>query len=84
MTQTAVEWLAERYNTVTWLRNRDEVSEGMADEMRKDYLEQAKQMEKEQHEDTWLDSRIEINDEDYIAKEKSFEQYYNETYGGKP
>jgi len=41
-------------------------------------------MEKEQHADTWLDSRIESNDEDYIGKEKSFEQYYEQTYGGKP
>jgi hypothetical protein len=47
----------------------------------KKWLEQAKQMEKAQHADTWLDSRIESNDKDYIGKEKSFEQYYNETYG---
>ena len=46
--QTAVEWLAEKYNYVTWMRNRDEISAGMADEWRKHYLDQAKAMEREQ------------------------------------
>jgi hypothetical protein len=84
MTQTAVEWLAERYNTVTWLRNRDEVSEGMADEMRKDYLEQAKQMEKEQIMKTARQCHFEgvrqsaKNSEEYL---QYGEEYYNETYG---
>lgn len=46
MKQTAVEWLAEKYNYVTWMRNRDEISAGLADEWRKHYLDQAKEMEK--------------------------------------
>ena len=71
MTQTAVQWLVERYFA------SDEPFQFK-------HLEQALQMEKEQHEDTWLDSRIESNDEDNIGKEKSFEQYYEQTYGGKP
>jgi hypothetical protein len=42
---------------------------------------QAKQMEEEQHHNTWLDSRIENSDGyGYLGKEKTFEQYYNETY----
>ena len=45
---SAVEWLAEKYNYVTWMRNRDEISAGLADEWRKHYLEQAKEMEKKQ------------------------------------
>lgn len=53
--QTAVEWLAEKYNYVTWLRNRDEISAGMADEWRKHYLEIAKQMEKHQIMQAWID-----------------------------
>ena len=48
MKQTAVEWLAEKLEYVNWMRNRDEISSGMADEWRKHYLEQAKAMEKEQ------------------------------------
>jgi hypothetical protein len=48
MKQTAVEWLAEKYNYITWMRNRDEISAGTADEWRAKYLEQAKEMEKQQ------------------------------------
>ena len=33
--KTVVEWLAEKYNYVTWMRNRDEISAGIADEWRK-------------------------------------------------
>ena len=43
--QSPVEWLAERYNYVTWMRNRDEISGATADEWRKKYLEEAKEME---------------------------------------
>jgi hypothetical protein len=44
-------------------------------------FEQAKEMEKEQHSDTWIDSRVFDKGDDYIGKTKSFDQYYNETYG---
>jgi hypothetical protein len=60
--QTAVEWLAEKYNYVTWMRNHDEISAGLADEWRKHYLYQAKQMEREQHGNTW-DAAIKAHDE---------------------
>ncbi len=79
--QTATDWLAEKYNYITWMRNRDEMSAETADKLRAQYLEQAKQMEKEQHDNTWVDSRIEYNGDDYIGQGKTFEQYYNETYG---
>lgn len=45
---TAVEWLAERYNYITWMRNRDEISAGTADEWRAKFLQEAKEMEEEQ------------------------------------
>lgn len=48
MNKTAVEWLAEKYEYVNWMRNRDEISPGLADEWRKHYLEQAKLIEKDQ------------------------------------
>jgi len=48
MKQTAVEFLSEKYMYVTWLRNRDEISASWADNLRAEYLEQAKEMEKEQ------------------------------------
>jgi hypothetical protein len=38
-------------------------------------------MEKEQHKNTWEDSRIESKGDDFIGKEKTFKEYYNETYG---
>jgi hypothetical protein len=76
--QTAVEWLAEKYNYVTWMRNRDEISAGMADEWRKHYLEQAKEMEKQQiimaYHHGYSDA-IQLEPKQY-----SPEQYYNEIY----
>ena len=44
--------------------------------LKETYL-QAKEMEKEQHKNTWYDSRL----HNYIGKQKSFEDFYNETYG---
>ena len=65
--QTAVEWLIEniqKVNKMDW----DIV-----------YI-QAKAMEKEQHSNTWDDSRLFDKGCDYIGEQKPFEQYYNETY----
>ena len=81
MKHTAVEFLAERYNYITWLRNRDEISAGTADEWRKKFLEEAKEMEKEQHANTWDDSRVEDKGDNYVGKQKSFNDYYEQTYG---
>ena len=50
--KTAVEWLAEKYDYAYWMVKRDEISPGLAEEWKKHYLEQAKEMEKEQHEKT--------------------------------
>jgi hypothetical protein len=73
--QTAVEWLAERYNYITWMRNRDEISPGTADEWRQKFLQEAKAMEKEQI--------IKAFESQKNCVEKYYEyaeQYYNETY----
>jgi len=43
---------------------------------------QAKEMQKKQHANTWDDSRVEDKGDNYIGKQKSFNDYYNETYGG--
>jgi hypothetical protein len=43
----------------------------------KEILEQAKEIEKEKLEDSWVDGTI------HWGTNKTFEQYYNETYGGK-
>jgi hypothetical protein len=75
--QTAVEWLAEKYNYITWMRNRDEISAGTADEWRAKYLEQAKEMEEQQKKDAWEDGMR--SDNGFFG---TFEQYYNKTDGG--
>jgi len=78
--ETAVDWIAEKYNYVTWMRNRDEISAGMADEWRKHYLEQAKEMEKKQiinaHEEGFYSPPFRM------SRDIEAENYYNETYGG--
>ncbi len=78
--KTAVEWLAEKYNYVTWMRNRDEISAGLADEWRKHYLEQAKEMEKQQVINAHLTGLIHPLE---MEASKQSEQYYNDNFGGQ-
>jgi hypothetical protein len=53
MNQTAVEWLAEKYDYAYWMVKRDEISPALVEEWKKHYLEQAKEMEaKQRQEDT--------------------------------
>jgi hypothetical protein len=44
---TPVEFLAERYNYITWMRNRDEISAGTADEWREQFLKEAIEKQKD-------------------------------------
>ena len=79
MKQTAIEFLSEKYMYVTWLRNRDEISASWADKLRAEYLEQAKEMYKEQ----MIEFANSFYDEcgmQYGGLEKSAEEYYNETF----
>jgi hypothetical protein len=76
--QTAVEWLYERLERMiprTTLYNID----------KKIYFEKAKQMEKKQMDNVSVDWWNEGASYMYDGKRKydSFEQYYNETYGGE-
>jgi hypothetical protein len=71
MKQTAVEWLFDQFFKVKW-----DSMQGN----RPTIFEQAKEMEKEQMNDTWEDSRLFDKGDDYIGQQKSFEQYYNETF----
>jgi hypothetical protein len=43
-------------------------------------FEQAKEMEKEQHKQTWLDSTAQFDNAAEMTYKKDFEQYYNETF----
>jgi len=46
--QSSIEWLVEKYNYITWLRNRDKISSLKADKWRIRYFEQAKEMHKQE------------------------------------
>ena len=68
---TAVESLQQRQIEVNWLRWSDEISLKYADELREDYFNQAKEMEKEQIIDAYETSHISM---------MTSKQYYDETY----
>ena len=55
---TAVEFLAERYNYITWMLNRDEISAETADEWRVKYLKEAKEMEEQQLNKAWQEGAV--------------------------
>lgn len=73
MKQTAVEWLAEKLEYVNWMRNRDEIFPELADKWRKHYLEQAKEMEKEQIMQAFANGK-KNGDKNWAHR------YYNETF----
>jgi hypothetical protein len=74
MKQTAVEFLSEKYMYVTWLRNRDEISASWADKLRAQYLQEAKEMEREQIIDSYW------NGYSNWDNQKKAEEYFKETY----
>ena len=74
--QTAVNWLVDQIKS-------DQNQKALSASEWMEVIEQAKQMEKQQHDNTWVDSRIEDLSNGNIRKEKTFEQYYNETYNKK-
>jgi hypothetical protein len=78
--QTAVEWLAEKYNYITWLRNRDEISSSKADEWRTKYLEQAKETHKEEMVMFVLNVIGKYRHGDVLAEIAT--ELYEQTYGG--
>jgi len=79
--QTAVEWLVEKLK-------KNDIAYGMFDLYNHDEIfEQAKQMEKEQKEQVlkivndWKDKCLSGDYDGWVIELKTFEQYYNETYG---
>jgi hypothetical protein len=67
--QTAVDWLFEQI-PVEWTSTKYAF----------DAYKQAKEMEKEQHSTTWLDSTMQFDNAAEMTYKKDFEQYYNETF----
>jgi hypothetical protein len=64
---TAVEWLVEKINEQKAWANPQQLNP---------LIEQAKEMEKEKLKDSWVEGSIKW------GTNRTFEQYYNETYGG--
>ena len=73
--QSSVDWLAENIPDLSKY-----IPFGVSMELHAKF-QQAKAMHKEEQATTWLDSRLEDKGDNYIGKQKSFEQYYNETFG---
>jgi hypothetical protein len=73
--QTAVEWLIERLLDLDIQFAKKLISLDVHSTTKVYLQEKAKQMEKEQHENTWY-----AGDEDGAIHE--FEYYWEETYGG--
>ena len=69
-TQTAVEWLQERLLL------------SLSDELKSlnGFFVIAKEMEKEQHKETWFASTSQFDNSEEMTYEKRFVEYYNETY----
>ena len=69
---TAVEFLAERYNYITWMRNRDEISASTADEWRVKFLKKAKKMEEQQLNKAWQDGAVTAQNDAAKEIEKNY------------
>jgi SPX domain protein involved in polyphosphate accumulation len=75
-TQTAVEWLEEQF----------EESYSYINEIFKETIEQAKELEKQQKEETWVEgidySIMVLKDKTSKTSKEAFDEYYELTYGG--
>ena len=80
MKQTAVEWLAEKYDYAYWMVKRDEISPVLAEQWKKHYLTQAKEMEKEHIIESYCQGCFDITKYEDIFPRETAEQYYNETF----
>jgi hypothetical protein len=83
--ETAVEWLAEKYNYLAWMRSRDEISAALAVEWLNNFFDKAKEMEKQQIMDAYSNgAEDEYNYQMDIQgrrEDMDSETYFNNTYG---
>jgi len=70
MKQTAVEWVLFELSKNGLL----------PDGIPSDIHNQAKQMEEEQHQETWFESTTQFDNSAEMTYRKEFKQYYNETF----
>jgi len=80
MKQTAVDWYEKEINSLFEKYYAKQISRADFLIMKHNIFYSAKEMEKEQMRDMWEDSRIADKGDEYIGKQKSFDEYYNETY----
>lgn len=81
MEQSVVEYLADRYNYLIWMRNRDEISAGTADEWRAKFLKEALELEKQQIIKAYQQGVTdEYGDTLDFTNDTDAEQYYNNIY----
>jgi hypothetical protein len=79
--QTALQWYVKRLYDLEMAYNQGLIKTNTYINGKREAVEQAKEMEKKQHSNTWFESRVEMMDDNYIGKEKTFDEFYNETYG---
>ena len=84
--QTAVEWQHIELMRINFEYATSKITPREFQEQTKYILEQSKEMEKEQHRQTWFDSTSQFDNsvemtfkKDFFKKD--FDRYYNETYG---
>jgi hypothetical protein len=83
MKQTAVEWLEEQLREYDFSPRDNTYLIEIPSWIWTEKVEQAKEMEKQQHQETFKQSRqAKIFEKDMPPVWESWEQYYNETYGG--
>jgi hypothetical protein len=80
MKQTAVEWQFEQFFNSFEKFNNGECTFNEYLKRNLEIRKQAKEMEKEQHKQTWLDSTAQFDNAAEMTYKKDFEQYYNETF----
>lgn len=80
MKQTAVEWQFEQFFNSFEKFNNGECTFNEYLKRNLEIRKQAKEMEKEQHKQTWLDSTAQFDNAAGMTYKKDFEQYYNETF----
>lgn len=74
MKLSSVEFLAERYEYVSWMLKRDEIEIAIAEEWKVKYLQQAKEMHKQEVVNALRDRYS------FLGDSWDNEQYYRKTY----
>jgi hypothetical protein len=84
MTRTAVEWFFGQSLELTLQLSKRRISHRTWELEMVKISEQAKEMEKEQHQETFKQSRLaKVFEKDMPPVWESWEQYYNETFKNK-